>query len=299
VDPLTSWSLDFIAALQQIHPALHLFFGAFTFLGQPQFYVLILPLLLWCVDVRLGARVGIFLLLSSQLNIVLKDLFHQPRPSDFDPSLQLAWFEGYGLPSGHAQFVVVFWGAIAAWARRPWLWVLVVLLAALVGFSRVYLGVHFPQDIVAGWAIGGLSLALYLAVQGGLERRLAELGLHWQILLAGGVPLVLFVTSPSKSVATAMGTLAGAGVGFALSRRYVPFSPAGPMWQRFLRFVVGAAVVVPLYVALEVVPLAEGPWPSLAFRFSYFVLLGAWGTLGAPWLFRVLRLAGAPEESVT
>ena len=299
MDPLTSWSLDFIAAMQQIHPALHLFFGAFTFLGQPEFYVLILPLLLWCVDVRLGARVGIFLLLSSQLNTVLKDLFHQPRPSDFDPSLQLAWFEGYGLPSGHAQLVVVFWGAIAAWARRPWLWVLVVLLAALVGFSRVYLGVHFPQDIVAGWAIGGLSLALYLAVQGGLERRLAELELHSQMLLAAGVPLVLFVSSPGKSVATAMGTLAGAGVGFALLRRYVPFSPAGPMWQRVLRFVVGAVVVVPLYVALEVVPLAEGSWPYLAFRFSYFALLGVWSTLGAPWLFRVLRLAGAPEESVT
>ncbi|HJX38426.1 MAG TPA: phosphatase PAP2 family protein [Anaerolineae bacterium] len=296
MDPLTSWSLDFIAAMQQIHPALHLFFGAFTFLGQPQFYVLMLPLLLWCVDVRLGARVGIFLLLSSQLNTVLKDLFHQPRPSDFDPSLQLAWFEGYGLPSGHAQFVVVFWGAIAAWARRPWLWVLVALLAALVGFSRVYLGVHFPQDIVAGWAIGGLSLALYLAVQGGLERRLAELELHSQILLAAGVPLVLFLSSPGKSVATAMGTLAGAAVGFALSRRYVPFSPAGPMRQRVLRFVVGAAVVVPLYAALEVVPLAEGSWPYLAFRFSYFVMLGMWGTLGAPWLFRVLHLAGVPDE---
>jgi len=251
------------------------------------------------VDVRLGARVGIFLLLSSQLNTVLKDLFHQPRLSDFDPSLQLAWFEGYGLPSGHAQFVVVFWGAIAAWARRRWLWVLVALLAVFVGFSRIYLGVHFPQDIVAGWAIGGLSLALYLAVQGGLERRLAELELQWQILLAAGVPLVLFVTSPGKSVATAMGTLAGAGVGLALLRRYVPFSPAGPMWQRVLRFVVGAAVVVPLYVALEVVPLAEGSWPYLAFRFSYFVLLGVWGTLAAPWLFRVLRLAGAPEESET
>jgi membrane-associated phospholipid phosphatase len=295
VDPLTSWSLDFIAALQQIHPALHLFFGAFTFLGQPQFYVLMLPLLLWCVDVRLGARVGIFLLLSSQLNTVLKDLFHQPRPSDFDPSLQLAWFEGYGLPSGHAQLVVVFWGAIAAWARRRWLWVLVALLAALVGFSRLYLGVHFPQDIVAGWAIGGLSLALYLAAQGGLERRLAELELHWQLLLAASVPLVLFVMSPGKSVATAMGTLAGAGVGFALLRRYVPFSAAGPMWQRFLRFVVGAAVMVPLFMGLEVVPFAEGSWPYLVFRLSCFLLLGLWCTLGAPWLFMVLRLAGARD----
>jgi len=299
MDPLINWSLDLIAALQQIHPALHVFFRSFTFFGQPQFYVLMLPLLLWCVDVRLGVRVGVFLLLSSQLNSVLKDLFHQPRPSDFDPSLQLAWFEGYGLPSGHAQFVVVFWGAIAAWARRRWLWVLVALLSVLVGFSRLYLGVHFPQDIVAGWAIGGLSLALYLAMQGGLERRLAELELHWQILLAAGVPLVLFVASPGKSVATAMGTLAGAGVGFALLRRYVPFSPAGPMSQRLLRFVVGAAVVVPLYAVLEIVPLVEGSWLYLAFRFSCFVLLGLWGTLGAPRLFKALRLAGAPEESVT
>ena len=298
MDPLILWSLEFIAAMQQIHPALHMFFRSFTFLGQPQFYVLMLPLLLWCADVRLGVRVGIFLLLSSQLNSVLKDLFHQPRPSDFDPSLQLAWFEGYGLPSGHAQFVVVFWGAIAAWVRRPWLWALMGLLAALVGFSRVYLGVHFPQDIVAGWAIGGVSLALYLAVQGGLERRLAELELHWQIPLAAGVPLAIFVSSPGKSVATAMGTLAGAGMGFALSRRYVPFSPAGPLWQRILRFVLGATVVVPLYMALEVVHLAEGSWPYLVFRFCSFVLLGIWGTLGAPWLFRTLRLAGAPEEGV-
>ena len=296
MDPLTIWSLDVIAAMQQVHPALHLFFQGFTFLGQPQFYVLMLPLLMWCVDVRMGARIGVFLLYSSQLNAVLKGSFQLPRPCDFDPSLQLAWCEGYGLPSGHAQFVVAFWGAIAAWARRRWLWALVVALMVLVGFSRIYLGVHFPQDVLAGWAVGGLSLALYLAVQPGVERRLAELELRWQLLLAAGVPLLLFATLPGKSVATAMGTLAGAGVGFALARRYVPFSAAGPMWQRILRFVVGAAVVVPLYVAMEVLSPAEGSWMYLASRFSYFVVIGLWTTLGAPWVFKVLRLAQDAEH---
>jgi membrane-associated phospholipid phosphatase len=293
MDGLTQGSLQLIAALQQIHPALHLFFQAFTFLGQPQVYVLMLPLLVWCVDVRIGARVGVFLLLSSQLNAVLKELFHQPRPCDFDPSLQLAWFEGYGLPSGHAQFVVAFWGAMAAWARKRWLWVLVVVLSLLVGFSRFYLGVHFPQDILAGWAVGGLSLVVYLAVQPGFERWLAGLGLRWQLLLAGGVPLILFITLPGKNVATAMGALAGAGVGFALSRRYVPFSPTGPIWQRSMRFVLGAAVVVPLYAGLSLVSPAEGSWAYLAVRFSYFVIMGLWTTLGAPWVFKALRLAKA------
>jgi hypothetical protein len=161
----------------------------------------------------------------------------------------------------------------------------------LVGFSRVYLGVHFPQDVLAGWAIGGLSLVLYLVLQPPLERRLAELQLRWQMLLAVGVPLVLFVTWPGKSVATAMGALAGAGVGFALARRYVPFSPAGPLRQCILRFVVGAAVVVPLYVALTALTPADGSWPYLAFRFCDFAAIGLWAALGAPWLFKVLRLA--------
>jgi membrane-associated phospholipid phosphatase len=293
LDGLIQPSLQVIAALQQIHPALHVFFRAITFLGQPQFYVLMLPLLVWCVDVRMGVRVGVFLLLSSQLNAVLKELFHQPRPCDFDPSLQLAWFEGYGLPSGHAQFVVVFWGAMATWARKRWLWVVVVVLSLLVGFSRFYLGVHFPQDILAGWAVGGLSLILYLAVSPGFERWLAGLGLRWQLLLAGGVPLILFITLPGKNVATAMGALAGAGVGFALSHRYVPFSPAGPIWQRSVRFVLGAAVVVPLYAGLSVVSPAEGSWMFLAVRFSCFVIVGLWTTLGAPWVFKALRLARA------
>jgi membrane-associated phospholipid phosphatase len=298
VEDLVNWSLDLIRALQQIHPLLHVFFRGFTFLGQPQFYVLFLPLLLWCVDVRLGARAAAFLLLSSQLNAVLKGVFHQPRPCDFDPTLQMAWFEGYGLPSGHAQFVVLFWGAIAAWARRRWLWVLTVVLTLLVGFSRFYLGVHFPQDILAGWAIGGLSVVLYLVLHPGMERRLAELDLRWQLLLATGVPVALFVSLPGKNVATAMGTLAGAGVGFALARRYVPFSPDGPPWQRVLRFLVGAAIVVPLYGAVALVSPAEGSWLPLAFRFAQFAVVGLWATLGAPWLFKALGLAAkAGEES--
>ena len=265
-------------------------------MGQPYFYVGLLPLLLWCVDVGLGARVGVLLLLSSQLNAALKGLFHQPRPCDFDPSLQLTWFEGYGLPSGHAQFVVLVWGAISAWAGKRWLWALSIAMMVLVGFSRVYLGVHFPTDVVAGWAVGGVSLGLCLALQGPAEKALVELDLGWQLVLATTVPLALFVASPTESSAAAMGALLGAATGFALAHRYVPFGARGSWQQRALRLVVGGAVVVLLYLGVrQILPVEESP-PYLVARFLQFVVIGLWGGLGAPWLFKLLGLAESPEK---
>jgi membrane-associated phospholipid phosphatase len=298
VEALLHWGLDLIVAIQQAGgPALDGVFRAASFLGEPEFHLLLLPLLLWCVDFGLGARVGVFLLLSSHLNLCLKGLFHQPRPFDLDPSVQLIPVEeGYGLPSGHAQLAVVVWGSVAAWARRGWFWGVAIGLTALVGISRIYLGVHFPTDVLAGWAVGAVSLALYLAIRPEAERWLAGLGLGQQILLAFAVPLVLFLIHPIRNTATAMGTLAGAGVGLALTYRYVPFSARGPIWQRILRFLVGGIVVIPLYLGFKMVLPGEGSPLHLVFRFVSFGLIGLWGSLGAPWLFRLLRLVPGCER---
>jgi undecaprenyl-diphosphatase len=74
-------------------------------------------------------------------------------------------------PSGHASSSIAFYGALAAiasrrapaWARAG-IWLALGGLAALVGASRVYLGVHYPSDVVAGWVLGGLWLLAVLRV---------------------------------------------------------------------------------------------------------------------------------------
>jgi membrane-associated phospholipid phosphatase len=297
MEAIMRWGLDVIMALQQFRgPALDSFFRAVTFLGAEQFYLLLLPLLLWCVDVGVGARVGVLLLLSSHLNLSLKELFHQPRPFDLDPKVQLTSGDGYGLPSGHAQLGVVVWGSISAWSRKAWVWGLAIGLIVLVGFSRVYLGVHFPTDILAGWAVGGISLGLYLAAQVRVGEWLAGLDLGRQLLLAIAVPLLLLVIYPVKDTATAMGTLAGAGLGLVLTHRYLPFSARGPWRQRALRFVIGSVVVVPLYLGLKMVFPGETAPLYLHFRTLQFSLIGLWATFGAPWLFHRLGLAPLPCE---
>ena len=296
MEALLQWGLDLIVAIQGVSgPVLDSIFRALTFTGEEQFYLVLLPLLLWCVDYGLGVRVAALLMFSSYLNVGLKDLFQQPRPYHLNPSVGLSSSPGYGLPSDHAQSSVVVWGSIAAWTRKTWSWVVAIALMVLVGFSRVYLGVHFPTDVLAGWTLGAALLALYLALQPGIVKRLVELSLGAQLLVALAVPILLLLIHPVKDATTRMGALAGMGLGLVLMYRYVSFRASGPWWQRVVRFLIGGAIVFALYLGLSAVFPGEQSALYLVFRFLRYGLVGLWTTLGAPWLFRLLRLTAEAE----
>ncbi len=298
METVWQWGINVIVAIQQVHgPLLDGFFGAITFLGDEQFYLFLIPVMVWCLDFRFGVRLAAFFLMASYINVGLKDLFQHPRPFDLVPGVKLAAAEGYGLPSGHAQSATVVWGTLAARWRRTWLLGLAAALIVLIGFSRVYLGVHFPTDVLAGWAIGGILLVVYLAVQPGVERWASELSLWWQIILALAVPAVLVLVHPTKDTVTVMAPLCGAGLGFVLACRYVRFDAGGQWWQRLVRFLLGMVVVVALYLGLKVMFPGEGSGLYLLFRFLRYGLIGLWVTLGAPWLFSLLRLANTEKSA--
>jgi membrane-associated phospholipid phosphatase len=292
MEGLYSWGLQVIQALQQT-PSLPLlyFFRAVTFLGEEPFYLLLLPLVYWCVDYRLGARLTIIFLLAVWLNVVLKDLLAQPRPFDLLPEVKLAEAEGYGLPSGHAQLGVVVWGLIA-WGRgqRAGWWAAAVVVL-LIGLSRVYLGVHFPTDVLGGWLVGGAILGLYLGTRQRLEGAILNLSLRGQLLLALAVPAALLVGYVTKETATPLPTLAGGALGLALLRHRAAFSTGGPLRQRALRYLAGLVVFAAVYVGLKVILPDEGEAGYLLGRAVRYGLVGLWISLGAPWVFLKLGLA--------
>ena len=292
MEPIWQWGLDLIRTIQLIHgPTLDAIFKAITFMGEEEFFLLLLPLIFWCVDFAVGVRLALAFLLSTYVNTGLKDLVAHPRPFDLDPSVRLAGASGYGFPSGHSQSAVVVWGTIAAGFRKAWLWVVAVLLMFLIGFSRIYLGVHFPTDVFGGWAIGVVFLALYLALEPRVAAWLKRAGLAVQLALAVAVPLVLLLIYHTDDAVKPMAVLAGMGVGIALTRQVAPFSAAGPLWQRAVRFLVGAVGLLIFYFGLKLVFPAEGEPLYFAMRVVRYVLVGLWAGLGAPWLFRRLRLA--------
>ncbi|MGB9592762.1 MAG: phosphatase PAP2 family protein [Anaerolineae bacterium] len=110
---------------------------------------------------------------AAAMNAGLKLLFARPRPIVFPP---ITSETSYSFPSGHTLTSAAFYGLLAVflwrWGRRGWalfsaLWVL------LVGFSRIYLGVHYPSDVLASLALGSLWLfAMASAYDWGIGHRL-------------------------------------------------------------------------------------------------------------------------------
>ena len=112
------------------------------------------------------------------MNGMLKYAFHRSRPVWDDPILMIGSFS---FPSGHAMAATLLYGFLAAFGARKvkaWRWRVLAVLAAgmlvvLIGFSRLYLGVHYLSDVLAGIAAGSAWLVLCLAVVGALRRQRA------------------------------------------------------------------------------------------------------------------------------
>ncbi len=147
----------------------------FAFLGS---WVVMLPLAVLSVALLLGTGrrraallVGLSMTMQTIVNPLLKSLFGLPRPGD---DLALAHVPGYGFPSGHAMAAAALSLSLALVARqtrwrRPAL-IAAVVWTMLMGLSRVYLGVHWPSDVVGGWA-AGVALTLGVCVLLGIDAR--------------------------------------------------------------------------------------------------------------------------------
>jgi membrane-associated phospholipid phosphatase len=301
METIWRWGADVIIGIQAIHnPVLDAFFNVVTSLGSAEFYLLLLPLLYWCVDKRLAQRLAYLFLFSTYSNAALKHLFRHPRPFQYDPRvLKLdsvpAEELGYGLPSGHSQSAITAWGYLASQMRRRWMWGLAAVLVVLIAFSRIYLGVHFPTDVLGGLLIGAVWLGLFLWLEPRLSRWLSRQPLGVQMGLAVVVPALLLLVHSSKDATAAIGTLIGLGVGIVVEARSVRFSAGGPVWQRAARFVLGAVVIVVLREGLKLVFPGEGEALYVLFRVIRYSLVGLWAALGGPWVFQGLGLAGAVE----
>lgn len=272
-------------------PFLDNLFLVITSLGSTYFYMLLLPFIYWAVDRTVGRRVGGVFMASMWLNGLLKEIFSLPRPSPADVKV-LSTEPSPGFPSGHAQGSTTLWGALALSFRRGWFTCLAVTLIILISFSRLYLGAHFPGDVLGGLLLGLFFLWGMTAVQ---KRKIgSRLSMRMKMLLYTVIPLLLFPLYQNSAQEQLIGFFIGFFTADLLTDYVAPFVPRVSLKQQILKLVIGYAGFIALIV-LHVLFLPVG-LPSV---FGYS-LIGVWIALLAPAIFRKLGLAGdAPQPEWT
>lgn len=313
--------------LQQLPDWLSAPMKLFTFLGYEEAFMLIFPLIYWCIDAALGIRMGVMLILSNGLNTFLKVMFHTPRPYWIDNRVKAMTFESsFGLPSGHAQNAASVWGLLGVEVKRIWRFAAALPLSLgcvfFIGASRLYLGVHFLRDVLIGWLVGLALLWAFTRTMAPVERWLAKQSLRSLLALSASSTLVLVAillgcvaalqswSIPQEWIANVTAasaepidplsikdifTLAGTWFGFTSGaawyiRRFGQFDTGGSAAQKAARYLLGMLGVVVLYAGLGQLFPDTPQVLGLALRFLRYTLIGSWVAAAAPLFFTKIGL---------
>ena len=162
--------MQFLFFLESIrNPILDAIMSAITTLGDEMVFLAIAFTLFWCIDKNFGYYIVSVGLVSTVATQFLKLLCRVPRPWVLDPKLttvgnSIEGAGGFSFPSGHTQNITTTFGGIALYVRRKWLTVVCAAIIFLVAFSRMYLGVHTPYDVAAGFLIAIVFALVQYAV---------------------------------------------------------------------------------------------------------------------------------------
>lgn len=255
--------MSFLHFLEQFRTGwLTSFFTLMTALGEEMIFIGVFLVVLWCCDRKYANRLFCVFFTGMFFNQLFKLIFHVPRPWVQDPTLQTvesakAGAGGYSFPSGHTQSAVGLYGSFFAVTRRRWIRIACVAVIALVGFSRLYLGVHTPYDVLGALAIGILVLVGYYYLFRALEKtRLGELWILGGLCILGVISVSVGALIPSLrgEVLGNACRLLGCALAMLLVAWYDrkrPVDNHALWWQQCLKVAVGLPVFVLLRSLLK------------------------------------------------
>jgi len=270
-------------------PFLDAFFSVFTELGGETMFMVIGLIVFWCVDKRKGHYLLFVALCGTVFNQALKIKYGIPRPWELDPEFQIveaarAEATGFSFPSGHTQNAVGIFGGIARFCEKIWCKVLFVVVALLIAFSRVYLGVHTPLDVgVSLIAASVLVLALYRPMM-----RVRSLTKLWLFALIPTIAYLLYADAvyrasiPLPEYADALkngwcmlGAIGGCAAITWFDENRLHFEVKAVWWAQVLKVMLGLALVLAVKSALKPLLyalLGQGSGVADAIRYCAMVL---------------------------
>ena len=280
-----------------------------TQLGEETAFLVLALIIFWCVDKRRGYYVMAVGFVGTTLNQILKLICRVPRPWELDQNFTILEqardaAKGYSFPSGHTSTAVGTFGAIAMTEKRRWIKVICVTLMVLVGFSRMYVGVHTPYDVVAGAAC---ALVLVFGMKPiVMDNRDKAMKILLASMLALGIGYLLYVecypfpadfdahnlTSATENAYTMIGCLIGVAVVYAAEKKWINFSVEGKWWVQLIKIVLGLLLVLAVKSGLKEPLILLFGSELIARAVRYFLVVLTAGSLW-PMTFRFWNRLGS------
>ena len=277
------WEAALIEWIQKTMGSLNNTVGTvLSFIGGEIGLLLILLVILFCWKKEVGKRLALIITAVNSWLPMLKSAVMRPRPYMQYPdrvhgvadvgnnaSLDDVAAHGYSFPSMHSASAMALFVPLANEVKKKWMWITAAVVTLLVGVSRAIAGMHYPTDILAGWAQGLIGAGICLL----LEKKVKNEWARHLILLVFALPGLFFVRT--EDYFTSLGLLIGLIAAIHFEETFVNFQDTRNVWAMILR-VLGAFA---LYFAMNTL---------LKLPFSKDFL--ASGTLGAL-LVRTARYA--------
>ena len=307
--------MEFLLFLESVRtPFLDFIFNIITHFGDEAVAVVVLTVFLWCGNKSMAYNMLYCTFFNLGTNQLLKNIFKISRPWVKNPELTIVESardaaSGYSFPSGHTANATVLFGCIAAKIKAKWKKTLLILLILLIGFSRMYLGVHSPADVITSWVLGGIFVVGISAVfQAAEKSEKTDIILNSALVLYAIIIVIYMEFMKSPVDENSMDglkngyTILGLALGL-VSARYadkytIKWETKASVWGQILKCTIGIILIaLTAFVVRQPAKFITGGHYS-HYAIRYFAMVAVGGILW-PMTFKFWSKFKAKKEETT
>lgn len=303
--------MSFLYWLEGIRiPVLNEFMLLITQLGEETAFLVAALILFWCVNKYFGYYVLSVGFIGTLANQFMKLWFRIPRPWVLDSNFTILEqareaASGYSFPSGHTQNAVGTFGSIACTVKTKWVRIAAIVFAVLVPFSRMYIGVHTPLDVLVAAAMAIILLLILKPIVLGNTKR--NMPILLAVMFVLGISYLCFVefypfpadidqhnlASGLKNAYTLVGALLGMLVVYIVDEKWIHFTTKAVWWAQLIKVAFGLVLVLAVKSGLKT-PLNMLFGESIGRAVRYFLIVIVAGIVW-PLTFRWFGKFGTKE----
>lgn len=283
------------------NPILNALFLILTISTEAPVIIILTAIMYWCINKKYGQKLLFALIPNITINTGIKELVKAPRPIGTEglESLRVSTATGYSFPSGHTQTATTFWTSLIIIFKQKWMNILGSVMILGVGVSRLYLGVHWPIDVICGWIFGIIFTLIFIKIFDIVDKNK-----NYKLLLLVLIPFTIFIfILKSDSYVKIFGLLVGCILGYIIEDRFIKFKTIHDykkevnfslkidankdyIVKSVYRFVLGIFTLLLVYLILKYI-MPE----YVLFNFIRYLIISLYAVAGVPALFKIIKLA--------